>query len=181
VIDGLRFKQVHDFSGVLNDFFSRMFRRSEIFRPLLRVSVCGDKYKKASTMLNASNPSNAIRIVMVKRAFPLKKMMACRNLSVTSFLIILISVNVFSKEIRIHREHPKSINPNGPCSTILEVDESTTIDGVLSQASKRLEFPAIELRLDGRVLNDKDLVSLPDKTVIGVFESKSDHQSESLV
>ena len=90
--------------------------------------------------------------------------------------LLLVSVNVSSKEIRIHREHPKSTNPNGPCSTIVEVDDSATIAGVLSQASKRLEFPAVELRFEGMVLHDRDLVSLPDKTVVSVFEFKSNSE-----
>lgn len=94
------------------------------------------------------------------------------SLSVLFFLISL-TVYAFSKEIRIHREHPKSTNPNGPCSTIIEVDDFTTIEDILNQISTRLQFPAMELRLNGKILSKHDINTLPDSVVVSVFESSS--------
>ena len=41
----------------------------------------------------------------------------------------------------VHRAEPKLVNPNGPCSTMLEVDPNTDVDSVLALASSRLGVP----------------------------------------
>ncbi len=86
------------------------------------------------------------------------------------FMVLLISVVCGAKEIYVHREAPKVTNPNGPCSTILVVDESSKLDILLQTISQRLQFPAKEFRFQGRILDDHDFQSLPDQTLVSVFE-----------
>ncbi len=89
-------------------------------------------------------------------------------------LLILILLNVCeAKEIYVHREPPKITNPNGPCSTILVVDESSKMHVLLETISQRLQFPAKEFRFEDRILDEQELISLPHKTLISVFETGS--------
>ena len=77
-----------------------------------------------------------------------------------------------AKEIYVHREPPKITNLNGPCSTILHIEDSSTLEELLGIVSERLQFPASEFRLEGKILEQSDFVSLEERTVIGVFEEQ---------
>lgn len=46
----------------------------------------------------------------------------------------------------VHRAEPKIANPNGPCSTMLEVERSATIEEVVDLASARLGVAVAALR-----------------------------------
>lgn len=49
----------------------------------------------------------------------------------------------------VHREEPKIINENGPCSTVIEVDRDLAIADVLELVSKRLDAPIALLVEEG--------------------------------
>jgi len=51
----------------------------------------------------------------------------------------------------VHREEPKIINENGPCSTVIEVDRDLAIADVLDLVSKRLDAPIALLVEEGGV------------------------------
>jgi len=54
-----------------------------------------------------------------------------------------------ARRLFIHRAHPKVANPNGPCSTFLEVDAQATVDEVRALASERLGIDIAHLREEG--------------------------------
>jgi hypothetical protein len=88
-------------------------------------------------------------------------------------LVLFFTVVCGAKEIYVHREAPKITNPNGPCSTILVVDESSKLHLLLEIISERLQFPAKQFRFEGRILNAEDFISLPHKSLVSVFEIDS--------
>ena len=52
--------------------------------------------------------------------------------------------------VHIHREEPKRINTDGPCSTAVDITEMTTVADVLALVSSRLGFPADRLEADSK-------------------------------
>ena len=76
--------------------------------------------------------------------------------------------------LRFHRAEPKYVNPNGPCSTTVDIGKDTTTDGILKLVGQRLGFPASRLEWGGAVISSARLHRLPDETVLDVFEAPPD-------
>jgi hypothetical protein len=72
--------------------------------------------------------------------------------------------------LHIHRPEPKYVNPNGPCSTTVDVTEQSTVEDILEIVGQRLEFPCHRLEWQGAVISSSRLHRLPDQTVLEVFE-----------
>ena len=85
--------------------------------------------------------------------------------------------------VHVHREPPKRTNPNGPCSTTLEVRPGTTVPAVLAMVSERLGFAAGRLELPeggGAVATARELFAVPEQTVLSVFELEPDAAGQTV-
>ena len=76
----------------------------------------------------------------------------------------------------VHRAQPKVENPNGPCSTLIEVDAQATVDEVRALASARLGVEVAYLREEGA--EDKELHYLVDEAQLVAFENGHQQRDE---
>ncbi len=85
----------------------------------------------------------------------------CRRTRMPSCHRLLLLLSIFSllhrgrattATLRFHREAPKTVNPNGPCSCEISLASADTVATVLQKVSAELEFPAAVLLHDGTPL-----------------------------
>lgn len=72
----------------------------------------------------------------------------------------------------VHRAEPKVQNPNGPCSTLLEVAPNAGVEDVLALASARLGVKLVALRSEEQP--DRELPALLDEASLVAFEGSPD-------
>lgn len=71
----------------------------------------------------------------------------------------------------VHREEPKVENVDGPCSTMLEVDRTTSVNIIMEEVRRRLGAPiSLLLEAGGAGLPLSDLSKLPEETVWRALE-----------
>jgi len=101
-------------------------------------------------------------------------MMCVLNLALRS-LVLLLAVALCASEfpngqkrLLAHREEPKHSNPNGPCSTMVDVGPSLTIADLRAMLSERLGFPVGRITFDGQDV--ESLGELVDGSLLSVFD-----------
>ncbi|EOD10851.1 hypothetical protein EMIHUDRAFT_234211 [Emiliania huxleyi CCMP1516] len=87
--------------------------------------------------------------------------------------LIFLSLLASSAEtlrLYVHREEPKLDNPNGPCSTLLDIAPSAGVDGALRLASARLQVSLSSLATESGT-TVTSLAALANDTTLRALEA----------
>mmetsp|Transcript_64255 Transcript_64255/g.198927 ORF Transcript_64255/g.198927 Transcript_64255/m.198927 type:complete len:155 (+) Transcript_64255:39-503(+) len=95
--------------------------------------------------------------------------MACRG-ALLRLLLLCCARLALAKQLNFERQKPKVANPNGPCSTVLELPErGAALPSALAEVGWRLGIDAAKLTFeDGEEVADLD--SVPARTLLTVHE-----------
>lgn len=74
------------------------------------------------------------------------------------------------RRLMVHRAGPKISNPNGPCSTILDVAPTMQLAGFRSLVATHLGFEVARFTLDDAEV--QDLLEVPDGAFLAVYEKE---------